>query len=62
MTNPQTTKIVPLEPTDKQLDRAVSFMLNASISTHTGGWTEYARSVYSIMISAAPEAECQTKQ
>ena len=47
--------LVPVEPTETQLDRGVSFSLNTSISSQNGGWSEYIRTLYRILLSAAPQ-------
>ena len=50
-------QLVPVEPDERQLDRAVSLMLNVAVSSQNGGWTEYARQVYRAMLDAAPTKE-----
>lgn len=47
-------RLVPIEATEKQLDYAVSFALNVSISANYK-WTQYMSDVWSRMIAAAPE-------
>ncbi len=47
--------IVPVEPTEEMLDRAVAFALNVGL--HYGyGWSSYMRDVWGRMLSATPAA------
>lgn len=48
--------LVPLEPTEAMLDRAVSFALCVQLSSEFG-WTDYMRVLWSRMISAVPKPE-----
>ena len=53
---PEGYVLVPVEPSDSQLDVAVSFALNVRICSDYN-WSAYMRDVYARMIAAAPKPE-----
>lgn len=50
---PEGCRIVPMEPSEAMLDRAVAFALNVSLGG-SYGWTDYMRDLYARMLSAVP--------
>lgn len=56
---PEGYALVPMKPTERMLDHAVSFALNVG-PAQSGGWTEYARRMWETMVIAAasqPDAD-----
>lgn len=57
---PEGYVLVPVEPSDSQLDVAVSFALNVRICSDYN-WSAYMRDVYARMIAAAPKPDPERK-
>ena len=53
---PEGFALVPIEPTDAQLDRAVAFALNVKLSKEYT-WSKYATDFYRGMITAYKEGK-----
>lgn len=51
-------KLVPTEPTDAMLDRAVAFALNVKLCAGYG-WTQYMRDLWARMVEDAPSDAAQ---